>query len=623
MKTAAIKIDLLMDFLNMKQSKIVLFFLCDPKKSVEVHRAMGKKLVFNRIVDISGGFHKLPETVLAPSSHGRTMCVVDCSCEQSSLVLKSFSDLHYFNITYSWLMFGDNISTVNMTSFLWELKSIQMNSDLTWIETFASSNKSDSYSLIDVYAKGRHLCKDIYQYKYAEWDSLNGIAEQRGYSRYKMRGNFDQLQLRGVTVIDRENVTSDDVDRILSVPGGEQGVVGFVKYHYSLLCILRDYHNFRIKYRVVKGWAGRLKSGYRLGLIGILARNEADVATTAIFQRLNRHAEFDSIHHSWEFSSGFIYRITPQLSASGGGNFFIPFDGNVWITSAVTLLVLTMVLKAVGTIIFRVSRNVSNASHVSYFIDVVAAVAQQGLSNEVSPRTPIRIIMFSLLFLNLVLYNYYTSAVVGGLLSSPGKGPQTIQEIIKSPLTLSFFDIGYHKVLFRETKEPIIQELYRKKLQPSREGMNTIPVYTDVKTAVPFIKKGGYAFHCEMTEAFQAIADQFDGNEICELRTAQSLFSDLKLLSFVLPKRSMYTELFKITLMRARECGLVKRNLKIHHIGKPICQSGTRVHPVELTGVSLAFVVLLGGMFLSIVVLVAEKLFWKQSTRKLNRFYVN
>lgn len=56
-------------------------------------------------------------------------------------------------------------------------------------------------------------------------------------------------------------------------------------------------------------------------------------------------------------------------------------------------------------------------------------------------------------------------------------------------------------------------------MQPSREGKNTIPVYTDVSAAVPYLQRGGYAFHCELTEAFQEIANQFDAYEICELRT--------------------------------------------------------------------------------------------------------
>ncbi|EDS34753.1 conserved hypothetical protein, partial [Culex quinquefasciatus] len=211
------------------------------------------------------------------------------------------------------------------------------------------------------------------------------------YRPYYDRGNFNGLQLRGVTVIDKDNVTSNDVDRILSVPGAEQGVVSFIKYHYALLVILQDYHNFKIKFRVTRGWAGRLKSGYRLGLIGVLARNEADLATTGIFMRTNRHAEFDMIHQSWEFSAGFIYRMSSILSeASNQGNFFTPFDPSVWISLAFTLVIFLVIMKVSAVFISKHSFNEPNVPIASYFVDIMGTMSQQGIAAAVSPRVTIR-----------------------------------------------------------------------------------------------------------------------------------------------------------------------------------------------------------------------------------------
>lgn len=59
--------------------------------------------------------------------------------------------------------------------------------------------------------------------------------------------------------------------------------------------------NFRIKYRIARAWSGRLKTGYRLGLIGIVERNEADIAATGVFFKTNRHATLDIYHGSWKF----------------------------------------------------------------------------------------------------------------------------------------------------------------------------------------------------------------------------------------------------------------------------------------------------------------------------------
>ncbi|XP_055632722.1 ionotropic receptor 75a [Toxorhynchites rutilus septentrionalis] len=602
--SSAIRTDFLLDFLAARHSKSVVFFLCDFDEIHKTFTAVNERNIAVQFVNIDGSREVIPSAILPRTNYARTVCVYDYSCAKSLQILQKFSDLKYFNTTYSWLFVADNDSTVDVNDILWQLKFIQMNSDLITVQ---KENNGTKFDLIDVYTRGRHLCKDILQAKYGEWQEKKGMQLVSGSGRYYLRGNFEGLQLRGVTVIDRDNVTSDDVDRILSEPRKGQGSVAFVKYHYALLGILRQYHNFTVKYRLSRSWSGRLKSGYRLGLLGILSRNEADVATTGIFQRVNRHAEFDSIHLSWEFEARFIYRITPQLSdASGGGNFFTPFDRNVWIASSIIMVIVLVVLKLVTLIRSRTLKNETNTPLAAYLVDVVGTIAQQGVPGQVPPKIPIRIALLSLLLLNLVLYNYYTSSVVGGLLSSPGKGPETVEEIIESPLTLSFLDVPYHKVLFREAKEPIIRELYQKKVQPSREGKHTIPVYTDIVTAVPYLKKGGYAFHCELAEAFQDIANQFDANEICELRMAEGLFHDIKLLNFILPKRSMYTEMFKTTLMRAREIGLVKRNLRKHRVEKPICQSSGRVLPVELTGVTMAFFVLAAGMVMALIIAAME-----------------
>lgn len=67
--------------------------------------------------------------------------------------------------------------------------------------------------------------------------------------------------------------------------------------------------------------------------------------------------------------------------------------------------------------------------------------------------------------MTLLLYNYYTYFVVGGLLSSPPKGPENVRELIESTLSVSFEDIGYHKILFRESNSSIVKELQRKKVK--------------------------------------------------------------------------------------------------------------------------------------------------------------
>lgn len=118
-----------------------------------------------------------------------------------------------------------------------------------------------------------------------------------------------------------------------------------------------------------------------------------------------------------------------------------------------------------------------------FFVYTVGGIAQQGEWERLWTRAyivakfrlvsgidlntqfqSIRMVILSLLFLSLMLYNYYTSAVVGDLLSIPVKGPSTIKEIIDSPLTLSFEDIAYHKIIFKEYNTTLVREMYKKKV---------------------------------------------------------------------------------------------------------------------------------------------------------------
>lgn len=98
--------------------------------------------------------------------------------------------------------------------------------------------------------------------------------------------------------------------------------------------------------------------------------------------------------------------------------------------------------------IYQTLRNGYKASLMLNFLHTVAALCQQGIE-PIQHYFPIRVIVFTLMLNSLLLYNFYTSSVVGSLLSTIPKGPSTINEIIDSPLTLSFEDIGFHKILFQ------------------------------------------------------------------------------------------------------------------------------------------------------------------------------
>ncbi|XP_015021425.2 ionotropic receptor 75a isoform X2 [Drosophila mojavensis] len=582
-------------------------------------------------------------SILTRENYARTSVIVDTTCEGAPKLLKEASANRYFNKTYQWLLWGVEANITDLLPI--DLDYVGPNAQLTYV-----NKTSDAYFLWDVHSKGRQLKSPLELRLIAklstELQKLVIINEIFDLQSIKYRSQFNGLTLRGASVIDQEDIlTNQQIEAILSRPTKDAGVAAFIKYHYELLSMLRDLFNFTVNFRNSRGWAGRLgNTTFRLGLLGIIKRNEADIAASGAFNRINRFAEFDTIHQSWKFETAFLFRFTPDLDTRGkSGNFLAPFSRQVWLFTVATLIGINSIwllldylskrwhsqaMQCIEERIFNIrnSRNLSSHpaitnSHSKWTERILltfGAVCQQGM--EPIPRDiPSRSIVLTVFLFSVVMYNYYTSSVVGGLLSSSDLGPATVDEITNSPLKVSFEDIGYYKVLFKESSNPIVTRLISKKLSASR-GPNEMGVYGQIEDAIPYLKRGGFAFHCEVVDAYPIIAELFDANEICDLREVSGLM-EVEIMNWIVHKNSQYTELFRTAMCKAREVGLVERLLRQRQMKKPECQSLYTVYPVTITGVSSAFLTLLSGVLIALFALCLEIASVKWQIRRWNRFF--
>lgn len=252
-------------------------------------------------------------------------------------------------------------------------------------------------------------------------------------------------------------------------------------------------------------------------------------------------------------------------------------------------------------------------------LNTIAGICQQDF-NPISEYITKRIIIFCIMMTSLLLYNYYTSILVSSLLSSAPKGPQSIREIIDSSLHISFNDVGYHRTLFAENNNSIVLEMFSKKLKPSRQGKDIPPMYTDVKTAVPYIRQGKFAFHVEVTNAYSYIAKEFNAQEICDLRALTGFINESgTTMTMILTKRSQYTKMFKIGLIKMQEIGLDRKATNEYAWKKPVCQATVTVKAVSLPSVNTSFYLLGIGIGVSILFLGLEYL-WDSVERGVIRF---
>ncbi|XP_055852113.1 ionotropic receptor 75a-like [Episyrphus balteatus] len=597
-----ININLISNFtVNIVKTQQVVLFGCSEEDLLNIGKSLINQNRLVLFINLKSNFSF--ENALTRYNHVRTSVILDCTCSECTKMLRYYSGSRSFNKTYQWMIWDVNN---------YGLSELEINEDPIMIGpnaqlTFVNSSEDGSYSLYDVHSKGRHINAPLEVTHYGDWNYDKLIMHKDIFylQGIQNRGHFNGLQLRGVVVIDRDNITTDEqIHKLVTSTKKEDGLATFIKYHYQLIGVMKEHLQFTVKYRNVRSWSGRLRGGpFRLGFLGVVKRNEVDIGASSAFKRINRFADYDNIHMSWKFDATFLYRFTSDIDADGAsGDFLAPFVMQVWVFSCVLTVFLICVWYFVSWYMRRKIRE-EEEDKDGFLLKTFAALCQQGL-DPVPKNSPSRLIVLTLFIFSLMMYNFYTSSVVGGLLNSSERGPKTVAEIVNSPLKLSFEDIGYHKVLFKNITRPIVQKMYDTKVRTKR-GPNELPVFTHTKDAVPFLKKGGYAFHCERKDAYPEIARLFDANEICELRIVAGLL-ETEILSWFVVKNSIYTELFRITLCRIREVGIIKRTLIIYNPEKPQCQASYTVYPVALSGVSSAFFVLGGSMLISCICLAAE-----------------
>lgn len=135
-----------------------------------------------------------------------------------------------------------------------------------------------------------------------------------------------------------------------------------------------------------------------------------------------------------------------RASCSGiklNGSFLSPFDDEVW-----KALLATMFLIVTTMLIIKKALKKQNCdkSIVSFCVDSIAALSQQGV--DVPKTSPLRIVYLFLFGLVFLFFNYYTSTIVSNLLSVMPRAPESMRELIDSPLVLVFEDIAYQKTMF-------------------------------------------------------------------------------------------------------------------------------------------------------------------------------
>ncbi|CAO1406755.1 unnamed protein product [Diamesa hyperborea] len=133
---------------------------------------------------------------------------------------------------------------------------------------------------------------------------------------------------------------------------------------------------------------------------------------------------------------------------------------------------------------------------------------------------------------------------------------------------------------------------------------------TNVLDGVKKLKKGGFAFHVDVSYAYRTIHDLLSETEICELH--EMLLFPIRPLAVGIPKGSPLKELINVGLQRLVESGMLDYYSRRWYSLKPKCvKSKTEIKAVDLTQASSIFIAIFIGILFSLIVLAIEILYYK------------
>ncbi|KAK9504379.1 hypothetical protein O3M35_010722 [Rhynocoris fuscipes] len=377
----------------------------------------------------------------------------------------------------------------------------------------------------------------------------------------------------------------------------------WVKLHYPIISLLGNQLNFSMNVSFIDFYGWESPNGSFDGLMGLLQREEIDLAATGFFMRKDRMAISEYTAETVFVRTAIIFK-QPTLS-SVSNIFILPFSQLVWISCGCLTVLVGIILAVEYILSKKIYSNPYKEVHATpadLVTMVLSTVCQQG--TELNPLSlPSRITVFLFSLFAFFLYTSYSANIVA-LLQSTAPVIKTLSDLTKSHLKFKVYTERYNEEYFNEAVDKDIIDLYELKVKPQGKD-----AYCTPKEGVALMRTGKYAFNGETNTIYKFISDTFEEDEKCSL-SEMKLFT-LPVLSVPVVKRSGHRELVTRKLAWQKETGLMSRIESDWLAPKPECGSnGSGFVNVGLADFLPALLVFLYGVAVTSAVFIVELIFY-------------
>ncbi|XP_063533811.1 ionotropic receptor 75a-like isoform X1 [Cydia strobilella] len=552
--------------------------------------------------------------------------LIDTKCPLYEEVLMYASEKLLFDANHKWLIIDIDTWICNISA----VSNVAMNENLSWLmDSFEKLNlsvdadvtlslqKGSENNIYEVYNFGKLRGGNVVVKKLGNWRNRGDLINHLNVYKYYRRWDFENSTINYVAVMSTPPKVFDVNMLIGNTPA--PGVAVITITGTRVLVEIAQLHNIRYNYTIVDRWIGKFERNTTPVAATLVYFKEQDITpilrvTSEIFQRVDMVSPPVT-----SIETRYYYRIPTTGPGKFENQFLRPLTNGVWgcVVAVVFLCALVLFLTA------RAERRPSAGQYAVF--SVAAAFCQQFFEDGGydDPRRESSARQLTVLVTGascVLIYNYYTSSVVSWLLNGPPPSINSLQELLESPLSLIYQDIGYTRswlqnptYYYNKKNAEVEDKLRRFKVFKKKQGE---PLLVPLVEGIEMVKAGGYAYHTEVYNANMLISRKFNQEELCELGSLQSM--EETPLYIAIPKNSPYKEFFNWNLLRMYETGVVSHLQRQANSPEISCE-GSSPRALALGGAAPAFLLLAFGYLLATIIVLIERLVARNELRLIRK----
>uniref|UniRef100_A0A0U5A7K3 Putative ionotropic receptor n=1 Tax=Reticulitermes speratus TaxID=60591 RepID=A0A0U5A7K3_9NEOP len=583
------------DYFTFKSVRIISCFTCSKRDSYQVTKYLmssGKFWMVSPDPEQPATPQLVP--IMKNGYYYKFGVFLDYDCRDSKQYLDENSARRFINASFNWLVW----SKYKFTSEIDDL-SMSIDTEMTWAYPDTSSD--------------RIILHDLYKINYSwpingtlagHWTLKEGVVFNLTQYKYSRRQDLRGIVYTAALVVN--NIPTTNLEEELVKPEN-RALDSMATYNYRGFLLMQQMYNFSKRILHTNTFGYVVEGGKPDGLVRMMKYGEAEVSISAL--KLNHHridmSDFCPVP-TWELRICAMFRH-PQITDSYGV-LLKPFEPKLWLGCGLIWFLMMVALRFIS--FFESQYHAEDNPHEMIntetegawtwsdtLVIITGAVSQQGSTMDSKWITG-RIVFLNTHILALMMNVYYSAFVVSSLLSAPTQSIHNTRDLIDSSLAFGAEDINYNRPFFEMSADPLVQELYQKRMAPPHTG------YYSRETGLHKVLTEPFVFHTEAINVYKDIEETFTDEAKCDL-TEILIFPIQQCYPFV-PRTSPLKELLTYGYRKAVEGGLFNYMNRHWRPDKPPCSVKTEFRRVGTDTIVFAVWLLGGGLLISAFICMTE-----------------